>query len=222
MKSKEDRMKEMLGLSQNQLNSNPAALADKNPTFENETAAGLSFGQSNQNEKALVYFERALQHNPNSAIANNNMCSTYNSLQEWDKAQTYCEKALKIAPDLQLAKNNLKFTMDRKADNAKFIAGLKAKVDAASGSDRRGLLVDLGFEYYKIHHLDEAIQTWKKVEKKSDDTTVRALNNLGSAYILMKKFDLAKASLNEAEKIDPKNQLVKNNLAWLKKETAAR
>ena len=220
MKSKEDRMKEMLGLSQNQLNSNPAAVADKNPTFDNETAAGLSFGQANQHDKALVYFERALQHNPNSAIAHNNMCSTYNSLQEWDKAQSFCEKALKITPDFPLAKNNLKFAMDGKAEVAKAIASLKAKVETASGADRRGALVDLGFRYYKIHNLDEAVKTWKKVEKKSDEITVQALNNLGSAYILMKKFDLAQTSLNEAEKLDPKNQLVKNNLVWLKSASA--
>ncbi len=221
MKSKEDRMKEMLGLSQNQLSSNPAAIADKNPTFENETAAGLSFGQANQNDKALVYFERALQHNPNSAIAQNNMCSTYNSLQEWDKAQTYCEKALKITPDFQLAKNNLKFSIDKKAQVAKNIAALKSKAEAAPAAERRGLLVDLGYEYYKVHNLDDAVKSWKKIEKKSDEVTVRALNNLGTAYIIMKKYDLAATQLNEAAKLDPKNQLVQNNLAWLKKESAA-
>ena len=38
---------------------------------------------------------------------------------------------------------------------------------------------------------------------------------------MTKKYDLAKSSLDEAANLDPKNQLVKNNQAWLKTESAA-
>ncbi len=215
-KSKEERMKDVVGMAKDPANADPVGLADKTPTFDNEIAAGMSLVQSRQYEKALAYFEKAAQHNPNSAIAQNNLCSTYNNLENWNKAIPYCEKALQITADFQLAKNNLKYSNDQKAAQAKRISDLKAKADTTKGAAKRPILVDLGHEYYKMQDYEEAVKAWKKVEKGTDDLMVRTLNNLGSAYILLKKYDLAQEALDQAGQLDPKNQLVKNNQAWLK------
>jgi tetratricopeptide (TPR) repeat protein len=220
-KSKEQDMKKMMGISQTAGKEDPLTLAEKNPTFENLTAAGLSLSQAKQPDKAVVYFARALAQSPKSALALNNLCAENNNLGKWDISIGFCEQAIAITPTFQLAKNNLKFAQDSKAAQLKLISSLQTKIEATKGKARHVHLVDLGFEYYKMGDYDQAVLTWGKVKKSDENLYVRTLNNLGSAYIIMKKFDLAKSSLEEATKLDPKNQLVKNNLAWLKTASEA-
>jgi cytochrome c-type biogenesis protein CcmH/NrfG len=45
-----------------------------------------------------------------------------------------------------------------------------------------------------------------------------AQNDIASIYIVQKKFDLAQKALDNALRIDPENQLYKNNLEWLRSE----
>ncbi len=52
----------------------------------------------------------ALQKNPYSVLAYNNMCAAYNSINKWQEAKKACEMALAIQYDFQLAKNNLEWT----------------------------------------------------------------------------------------------------------------
>ena len=51
--------------------------------------------------------QRALQLQPNNAIAYNIICSAYCAMKEWQKAADACNKALEIDPSFQRAKNNL-------------------------------------------------------------------------------------------------------------------
>ena len=191
-------------------------LAEKNPSFDNLTGAGLALLQAKLPEKALFLFERSLVASPKNAVALNNVCSTNNELGRWKVAIEACHQALAIDSQFQLAKNNLKFAEDQLAAQMKLVRGLQEKVDKSTGKVRRALILDLGYEYYKMADYEEAVSTWKKVPKVKDELYVKTLNNLGSAYILQKKFDLAQASLHEAGLLDPKNELVKNNLNWLK------
>ena len=212
----------MLGIPQKFGKVDLVAAAEKNPNFETETAAGLGFSEAQQPDKALVYFEKALTRNPTSGIALNNVCSAYNSLKNWNMAIPNCEKAIGKDPNFQLAKNNLKYAQDQEQIQLKLIETLKAKSKSKDSKERRMALVDLGFEYYKMANYTEAVEIWKNVDKVKDDISVRTLNNLGSAYIILKKFDLAQVSLEEAGEMDPNNQLVKNNMAWLKTEFTAK
>jgi len=57
--------------------------------------------------ECIAYCKKALQINPNSVIAYNNIGSAYNELEQWDKAVQALEKAVELSPDFTLAKNNL-------------------------------------------------------------------------------------------------------------------
>lgn len=220
--NKEDKVKSMLGIPQGGSEQiDPVALAEKDPTFDNLTAAGLSLSQSQQHSLALTYFLRSLEKDPNSSLANNNICAEYNGLQQWDNALPYCQKAVDLAPDFQLAQNNLNYAKEQKKAQLNLIESLTSKSQSAQGEEKRIALLELGLEYYKMNKFTDAIQTWDKVERAKDDITVRLLNNLGSAHILLKQFPKAKSALNEALKLDPENQLVKNNLAWLQSASEA-
>lgn len=220
-KLKEQDMKNMFTDKKVVSTEDSVALAEKSPTFENLTAAGVALAQAKQTEKAISYFEKALSASPKNSVAFNNLCAENNNLGHFEKAISYCEQAITISPDFQLAKNNLKFAQDKKALQLKLIEELKAKSETTKGKVRRTHLVDLGFEYYKMGNYDGAIAIWKKVPKSNDALYARTLNNLGSAYIITKKFDLAKSSLEEASQLEPQNQLIKNNMAWLQSEMSA-
>lgn len=218
-KLKENELKNMLGKDKQPSTAEAVATADKNPTFDNLMGAGLALSSAKQTESAITYFDRALTASPKNSLALNNLCAENNNLEKWDKSIGYCEQAIAISPEFQLAKNNLKLAQEKKVAQLKLIDELKTKANSASGKTRQTHLIDLGFEYYKMGQYDEAVSIWKNTPKSNDTLHVRTLNNLGSAYIILKKFDLAKASLEEAAKLEPQNNLVKNNLAWLKKES---
>lgn len=59
---------------------------------------------------------RALEANPRSAAAYNNICAAHNILEQWDEAVPACEAALEIDPAHELAGNNLALARQRRVD----------------------------------------------------------------------------------------------------------
>ena len=213
-KNKEEQLKSQLsGESAPKISA--VEIATTTPNFQNETNAGLELSAAGQNDKALEFFEKALERSPTSPIALNNVCSGYNNLKQWAKAIEECKKAAKVAPDFQLAKNNLEFAQTSLQNLNKEIESLTASVAKAPSEKKRPMLVDLGFKYYSLNDYQEAVKIWKSVPLENDSLTITVLNNLGSAYIQMKEFSSARESLSAAQAKDPQNQLVKNNLSWL-------
>ncbi len=88
-------------------------LVQKTPTVDNYI--NLSLTQYNQKnyKGCIATCLKALELNPNSAIAYNNICSAYNAMKQWKKASEACEKAVAINPNFERAKNNLKWAKSK-------------------------------------------------------------------------------------------------------------
>jgi tetratricopeptide (TPR) repeat protein len=86
---------------------------DANPTRDGYTNLSLWYYQAGEFEMSIDACEKALEIDPNSALAYNNMGSAYVNLKEYDKAIQACEKALAIDPDYERAKNNLAWAQQR-------------------------------------------------------------------------------------------------------------
>ncbi len=82
-------------------------LAKAQPTESNYINLSMEYHHNNMFEECIQASQKALELNPQNAIAYNNICSAYNAMKMYDKGAEACEKALKIDPDFQLAKNNL-------------------------------------------------------------------------------------------------------------------
>ena len=80
---------------------------DQFPTPENYLELSLAYYYASEYEKCIEACEKALESDPEFALAYNNICSAYNKLEEWEKAIEACHKALKINPEFELAKGNL-------------------------------------------------------------------------------------------------------------------
>lgn len=194
------------------------AAVQKAPSFGNVIALGLAYSTNNRHEEALSAFQRALAISPQSPLAYNNICSEYNALKQFTLAIENCQKAVKLEPGFTLANNNLILAQKSKASQEAKIAELEKAVKDGKATDKNR--VDLGMEFYTRGEYDRAVDQWKTVPEKSDLYAI-AQNNLASAYIITKKFDLAKASIARALEREPKNQLFLNNRQWLQSASQA-
>lgn len=81
---------------------------EKDHSYNEWMNLSLKFYRENDYENCIRSCKKALQINPESAEAYNNICSAYNKLGEYEKAATACRKAVKLNPDMERARNNLK------------------------------------------------------------------------------------------------------------------
>ena len=195
--------------------SEPAKAAAQNPmSFESLTAQGLSFSAQGKHEEALKAFQQSQILSPRSPLAYNNICSKYNDLKRWQLAIENCKKALELEPGYALAQNNLNFSKQAKAAQDSKIASLEKEIREGKNADRNR--VELGMVYYALGEHEHAVESWTPIPETST-LYAMAQNDLASAYILMKNFDLAKISLARALERDPKNSLYLNNQNWLQR-----
>jgi Flp pilus assembly protein TadD len=195
------------------------AATQKAPTYDNFTWLGLAYTRAGKHQEALAAFKRSSEINPSSSIAENNICSELNALRQWDSAIQHCKKAIELQASNQLAKNNLAQSERGKAADEPRIAQYKSNISA--GKDVDANRVDLGNLYYQRGDYEQALTVWRDVQKGSPVFAV-ALNDIGSAYIVLRRFDEARKALDEALRLQPNNGLFKNNLAWLNHEAGAK
>ena len=108
------------------LGNAPAAQALANDPHINPTQSSdywlnvsLSHYQSKNYKGSIDAAHRALQFNPNSELAYNNLGAAYAALAQWDLAIQNDQQALRLRPDFQLAKNNLAWALSQKSLAAK-------------------------------------------------------------------------------------------------------
>lgn len=194
------------------------AAVQKTPSFGNVIALGLALSTSGKHEEALSVFQRAASISPQSPLAYNNICAEHNALRQWAPAIENCQKALKLEPGFTLASNNLAYSQKSKALQDSKIAELEKAIKDGKATDKNR--VDLGMEFYSRGEYDRAVELWKTISEKSELYAI-AQNDLASAYIILKKFDLAKTSIGKALEREPKNQLFLNNRQWLQSASQA-
>jgi len=115
------RLKPGLQLAQNNLNFylQQGAAAKSNlseqATAEQLINESLRLNQAGKYAESIAEARKALQLNPNSAEAWNNIAANWEALHRWDDAIAAARKALSLKPDFQLAKNNLAWSLSQKA-----------------------------------------------------------------------------------------------------------
>ena len=75
----------------------------------------LSEYQKKDYQASIDAAHRALQFNPTSELAYNNLGAAYAALAQWDLAIRNDQQALRLKPDFQLAKNNLAWALSQKS-----------------------------------------------------------------------------------------------------------
>ncbi|HRN93927.1 MAG TPA: tetratricopeptide repeat protein [Chitinophagales bacterium] len=93
--------------------------AESNPNYETYLNLGLAYYNAANYLESVSAWEKALEYNPQSAVAYNNIAAAYGALEMWNEEIAACEKALAIDPNMALAKNNLEWAKKMKAESGK-------------------------------------------------------------------------------------------------------
>ncbi len=88
--------------------------ARENPTFNNLIDLSVAYINNQMPEKSIEYLNKAIELNPNNAVAYNNLCVAFTLMKDYDKAIEAGTKAVELDPNFQLAKNNLAWAMEEK------------------------------------------------------------------------------------------------------------
>lgn len=76
------------------------------PTVNYYINISYNYYAQGEYEKCIATSKIILKYEPNSFLAWNNICSSYNQLNQYDKAIDACNNGLKLAPANELLKNN--------------------------------------------------------------------------------------------------------------------
>lgn len=181
-----------------------------NPTFDNLINLSNAYINSNMAGKSIDPLLKAIELNPNSAIAYNNLGVAYTMVQQYRNGIDACTKALQIDSSFQLAKNNLKWAASEK-DNV--VSFLEKQAQIPEKDRNVQFYINYGLSFIKIGEYDKSIEAFNKIFDYEPKSIV-AYNNIGTAYMLSSRVEDGVAAFKKAVEANPDDQLSKNNLAW--------
>ncbi len=181
-----------------------------NASFENLLNLSMAYINNKMPGKSIDPLKKALELNPKSAIACNDIGVAYIMLEQYQNGIDACTKAVELDPTFQLAKNNLKWGIDEKN---KVIAALQVQEQTAKQKTNIEFYINYGLNYLRIGNYDKSIEIWNKIFD-IDPKNTQALNNIGIAFMMKYQYDDAIVLFKKAIELDQNNQLAKNNLAW--------
>lgn len=185
-------------------------LVQNNPSFDNLINLSIAYINNNAPGKSIDHLKKAILLNPKSAIAYNDLGVAYTMLQQYQNGIDACTIALKIDSTFQLAKNNLKWASDEKT---KVLTTIAEQEKTPANERDAAFNIEYGLNYFKVGDYSRSIDIWTKVVE-ADPKNIRALNNIGTAFMMKEQVDDAIAIFKQCLQIDPNDQLAKNNLAW--------
>jgi tetratricopeptide (TPR) repeat protein len=145
---------------------------------------------------------KALDINPNTAPAYNNIGAAYAALQQWDLAIQNEREALRIDPSFSVAKNNLEAYTQQVAQ-----ASPKTAED----------WLNLSLHDNQAGLFQKSIQDAREALKLRPDYA-EAYNNIAAGYEGLHDWDRAIEAAQKAVSLKPDFQLAKNNLAWARQQ----
>jgi tetratricopeptide (TPR) repeat protein len=164
-------------------------------------------------QEAVLKYKAALDLDPNSILAHNNLGFVLNKLGRLEEAIAEYHQALQIDPKYAIAHNNLGIALYN-----------QGRLDQAIASYRQALQMDsndayphnnLGLALKNQGKLSDAIASHQKA-LQIDPNNAYLHNNLGNALSKQGKLDQAIAELEIAVHLEPTNSLFRQNLETIR------
>jgi tetratricopeptide (TPR) repeat protein len=170
---------------------------------------GFSLLTLGRHDEAVASFRKALQMDPDLAIAHNNLGNALAEKGNLDAAISEWRTAVRLQPDLTMAHTNLGKALGEKGDLdgaiAECHAALRIQPDDANAHN------NLGNALHAKGDLDGAVAEYRTAVRLQPDFA-RAHNNLGNALCVKGDLDGAMAECRTALRIQPDFALAHNNL----------
>ena len=171
---------------------------------------GLAYADLGDNDKAVRYFESALQIMPDFSEAYANLGNVYFDQNKFEDSERCYKKALSLEPRMIGLHNSLGMVYER-----------LGRYDEAVGAYRQCLTLDpnhaeahanLGFLLYRMGQFTDAVKELEQaIDIKPDD--FESVNNLGVAYCKVGRFADAIRVHRDALKLRPDSASAHYNLA---------
>jgi len=184
--------------------------ARTNPSYDNLVNLASAYINKGMPGKSVSPLQQALQINPRSAVAYNDLGVAYTMMQQYGEGVSYCTKALEADSSFQLAKNNLKWAT---GERDKVLATIRDQEQTPESKRDVAFYSDCGLNYFRVGDYSKSIEVWNKIFDL-DPKSTGALNSIGTAFMMKGQTDDAIALFKKALELEPGNQLAKNNLVW--------
>lgn len=172
---------------------------------------GLSLMKAGKYEEAAKQFMKVLDINPNDDVAHDNLGSALRGMGKINEAIDEFNKAKSINPENETTHNNLgsAYYDQKRFDDAVVEFKEALRINPKSESAR----INLGITYSDMGRTEDAIKELEKVPNSSDAHTY-----LGNIYYKKGLFKEAKKEFKQALKLDPKNDVARDNLKAAKEQ----
>lgn len=186
------------------------AVANATPSFSNLLNLSNAYINSGMAGKAIEPLKKAIELNPESAIAYSNLGFAYTIIQQYKKGIEFGQKAVQLDSTFQLAKNNLNWALTEQNKLLQAIAEVEKTPEDKRNTD---FYIQYGLQYLKLQDYDKSIAIWNKI-LVTEPKNSAALINIGVAYMSKSQYDEAAKFFQKAVEANTNDQLAKNNLAW--------
>ncbi|MGO9517674.1 MAG: tetratricopeptide repeat protein [Candidatus Korobacteraceae bacterium] len=184
---------------------------------------GLKTSRVKGDTAALPFFKRALELDPNFAVAYNAIASSYNNLGEVARSQESVRKAFDLREKLS--------EHERLSIEATYYLYVTGELEKAAQAYERWQQIyprdylpytDLSFIYGNLGNFEESVKPQREAIRMEPNDEV-SYSNLGNDYVALNRLDDADAVYQQAEERKLQGEsllLVRYLLAFLKGDTA--
>jgi tetratricopeptide (TPR) repeat protein len=174
---------------------------------------GIAMQRTGGEEKAIEYFEKALNLSPNEMSVLSTLAMAYHSKKRYRESEEIYEKALKIEPENILILNNYAYNLCERGVNLQKALSMSKKT-IEKEPENPSYLDTYGWIYYMLGKYDTAKIYVEKAVTINGSSAV-LLEHLGDIYFAMKDETNAKKYWLKSLELSPNNENMKEKLKFL-------
>ena len=165
---------------------------------------GLSYFQAEEYKKSLEVFQGGLRVEPGNAELHFNIGAVYDKLNRFNDLVRSMEETIRLNPEHANALNYLGYSYADRGVELEVALDLIRRALVIKPND--GYYLDsLGWAYYKLGKMNEALVELKRAASRIPDDPV-IQEHLGEVYLKKSLLEEAKEAWLTALELDPKNQ----------------
>src|SRR5699024_1465876 len=129
---------------------------------QNRVAAGMQYLHLSQLNEARQHFSRALERDPNSAIAHNAMALLYKYEGDPENEEKHYRRALRIDKNYTAARNNYGILLYQRGDYEGAVREFHRAANDPSYGSRGGAFENLARSYAQLGQREEAVAAYQR------------------------------------------------------------